>query len=759
METAVDGTPVTPVISVDEANGRGTIAIVLRREDYPGVGERLLTVSLRAAAAGFVLSGPSVIETSFSFVPVAVVTLSGPGEAPTTAVDEDELRLVYSYSADDLHGRALTGSIEVEAAVDGTPVAPVISVDEANGRGNIAIVLRRGDYPGAGERLLTVSLRAAAAGFVLSGPNSITTTFSFIPVTVVTLAEPEPAATTEIDGDELRLVYSYSADDLRGRALTGSIEVEASIDGVAITPAVRVDGAGGEISIVLERAAWPGADERLLTVALRVAAAGFVLSEPNSITTSFSFVPVTVVTLAGPEPAATTEIDEDDLRLVYSYSADDLRGRALTGSVEVEASIDGRAITPAVRVDGARGEISIVLERAAWPGDDERLLRVALKAAAASFVLGEANSITTSFSFVPVTVVTLAGPEPAATTEIDEDVLRLVYSYSANDLRGRTLAGSIEVVAEVNGAMIIPALHYVDETGGRGGISIVLERADWPGDDVRLLTVALRATAAGFVLSEPNTVTTRFSFVPVAVVTLSGPVPAATTDITQDELRLVYSYSVADLRGRTLEGSIKVAASVDGVAVTPAIRVDEARGEISVVLRRDAWPGTDEHLLAVTLSLAVEAAGFALGETSSSTIPFNFAMTLTAIADDGSCRLGMLAVGESCRYRGSSQVIRVMEGPRLFFFMLSETGESINMEDSSNTLTLFDTNIYNLEAVPVGQGYQIIRIYDPPQVAAPDDGSVSSAGGLDGATLLLAVLFFARQYSPGPGGPPPAAML
>ena len=138
--------------------------------------------------------------------------------------------------------------------------------------------------------------------------------------------------------------------------------METAIDGVAVTPAVRVDGARGEISIVLERAAWPGTDERLLTVALRAAAANFVLGQPNSITTGFSFVPVAVVTLSGPGEAPTTAVDEDVLRLVYSYGADDLQGRALTGSIEVEASIDGVAITPDVRVDGTRGGISVVLE-------------------------------------------------------------------------------------------------------------------------------------------------------------------------------------------------------------------------------------------------------------------------------------------------------------------------------------------------------------------------------------------------------------
>ena len=398
-----------------------------------------------AATDGFVLGGSSVIETTFSFIPVAVVTLSGPGPAPTTGVDEDVLRLVYSYSADDLRGRALTGSMEVAAVVDGTPVAPVISVDEANGRGNIAIVLRREDYPGAGERLLTVSLRAATAGFVLGEPSVIETSFSFVPVSVVTLSGPGEAPTTGVDEDELRLVYSYSADELHGRALSGSVEVAAAIDGVSAAPVISVDEANGRgtIAIVLRRGDYPGAGERLLRVALRAAAAGFVLGEPSVIETTFSFIPVTVVTLSGPEQAATTEIDEDELRLVYSYSADDLYGRALSGSVEVATSVAGAAVTPSVDVDetSGRGEIIIVLRREDHPDGGEHLLAVtlSLSAGASGFVLDEPNLITTRFSFVPVSVVTLAGPEPMATTEIDEDELRLVYSYSADDLHGRAL--------------------------------------------------------------------------------------------------------------------------------------------------------------------------------------------------------------------------------------------------------------------------------------------------------------------------------
>ena len=229
---------------------------------------------------------------------------------------------------------------------------------------------------------------------------------------------------------------------------------------------------------------------------------------------------------------------------------------------------------------------------------------------------------------------------------------------------------------------------------------------------------------------------------PDTVVTLAGPGTTMTTDVYQDALRLVYSYSVDDLRGRALTGSIKVAASVDGVAVTPAVRVEGTRGGISILLRRETWPGPDEHLLAVTLSLAVEAAGFALGETRSITIPFSFSMFSTAIAEDGTCRMGMLLAGERCRYRGSSLTMSVMETePRASFFKLREIGEAVNLEDASNPLDPVDDNIYNLEAVPVGRDYQIIRIYAPssPQDRGLYDGAV---GGMDGATLLLAVLFF-----------------
>ena len=58
---------------------------------------------------------------------------------------------------------------------------------------------------------------------------------------------------------------------------------------------------------------------------------------------------------------ATTDIVDNSISLVYTYSADDLRGRILTGSIEVAAAVDGVAVTPTININGARGEITIVL--------------------------------------------------------------------------------------------------------------------------------------------------------------------------------------------------------------------------------------------------------------------------------------------------------------------------------------------------------------------------------------------------------------
>ena len=476
-------------------------------------------------------------------------------------------------------------------------------------------------------------------------PSSIITPFSFraeaVPETVVTLTGPQPAVTTDIAEDSIGLVYTYSADDLRGRMLTGSIEVAAAVDGVAVAPTININGARGEITIVLGREAYPNPDGHLLAVTLSLSASadGFVLGEPSSIITPFSFlaeaVPDTVVTLTGPEPAATTDIAEDSIGLVYTYSADDLRGRMLTGSIEVSAAVDGDAVTATIDVDESRGigEITIVLERASYPGPGSHLLAVtlSLSASADGFALGEPSSIITPFSFlaevVPDTVVTLTGPEPMATTDIAEDSIGLVYTYSADDLRGRMLTGSIEVSAAVDGVAVTPTINI---NGARGEITIVLGREAYPNPDGHLLavTLSLSAAADGFVLGEPSSITTPFSFlaevVPDTVVTLTGPEPMATTDIVEDSIGLVYTYSADDLRGRMLTGSIEVSAAVDGVAVTPTININGARGEITIVLEREAYPGPDSHLLAVTLSLSAAADGFVLGEPSSIATPFSF---------------------------------------------------------------------------------------------------------------------------------------
>ena len=667
MAAAIDGVAITPSIEVDEDEGRGEITVVLLRREYPDSGghELAVTLSLSAADAGFVLGEPSSIRTQFSFGALVVadadtvVTLSGPEPMDTTGITGNELSLVYSYSADDLRGRALSGSIEVAAAIDGVAITPSIEVDEAQGRGEITVVLRRLEYPDAGghELAVTLSLSAADAGFVLAEPSSIRTQFSFGALvvadadTVVTLSGPDPMDTTGITGNELSLVYSYSADDLRGRVLTGSIEVAAAIDGLAITSAIEVDEdeGVGRITVVLLRRAYPDAGEHELAVILSLSAAatGFVLGEPSSIRTRFSFGALvvadadTVVILSGPDPIDTTGITGNELSLVYSYSADDLRGRALTGSIEVAAAIDGLAITSAIEVDEdeGRGRITVVLLRRAYPdaGGHELAVILSLSATATGFVLGEPSSIRTQFSFealvVPDTVVTLSGPRPIDTTGITGNELSLVYSYSADDLRGRALSGSIEVAAAIDGVAITSAIE-VDEDEGVGRITVVLLRRAYPdaGEHELAVILSLSAAAEGFVLGEPSSIRTQFSFGALVVadadtvVILSGPDPIDTTGITGNELSLVYSYSADDLRGRVLTGSIEVAAAIDGLAITPAIEVneDEGVGRIIVVLLRREYPDSGEHELAVTLSLSAADAGFVLAEPSSIRTRFSF---------------------------------------------------------------------------------------------------------------------------------------
>ena len=732
--------------------------------------------------------------------PDAVVTLTGPEPAATTTnIVEDSINLVYTYSAADLHGRILTGSIEVAAAVDGAAVSPAIYVDETGGMGEITVVLRREAYPNPDGHSLTVtlSLSAAAAGFVLGEPSSMTTLFSFRAVaapaevavtdTVVTLTGPEAMATTDIVDSSISLVYTYSVDSLYGRVLMGSIEVAAAVDGDAVVPALSYDDVTeGGITIVLEREAYPGPGSHSLavTLSLSAAAAGFVLGEPSSMTTLFSFRAVaapaevavtdTVVTLTGPEAMATTDIVEGSISLVYTYSADNLYGRILTGSIEVAAAVDGDAVSPAIYVNetGGMGEITVVLKRESYPGPGSHSLAVtlSLSAAAAGFVLGEPSSITTLFSFRAVaapaevavtdTVVTLTGPEAMATTDIVEGSISLVYTYSADSLYGRILTGSIEVAAAVDGDAVSPAI-YVDETGGMGEITVVLKRESYPAPGSHSLAVTLGlSAAAGFVLGEPSSMTTLFSFRAVAapaevavtdtVVTLTGPEAMATTDIVEGSISLVYTYSVDSLYGRILTGSIEVAAAVDGDAVSPAIYVDETggMGEITVVLKRESYPAPGSHSLAVTLGLSAAAKGFVLGEISLITTLFSFSFLSTAIAEDGTCQLGMLEPGEYCRYKGSSMIMSVPQaGSQVLFFELSGRGEPLNLKDASNPDDPDDPNVYNLHAIMVGRGYQMIRIY-----TSPKDFLNAEFGSMGGAAILWAALFFFADFARGLAG-------
>ena len=930
VAAAIDGEVITPEIRV--AGVRGEITVVLWRQAYPDPGEHELAVTLSAAAEGFVLAEPSLIETTFSFLPLpptvlevrqaegnqgkrgaagndiielgyifeyaadnrldrpraglsvqvdielcadagggcvslpmasqalmldgngsltlrvdrtaaalsvfgeadddsirhgrvllstagdgdfaaaaatttfsfavaaAVVTLSGPVHdllpADATAIAGDVLSLVYSYSADELRGRVLTGGIEAAATINGLAITPAIKVNEDEGRGRITVVLRREKYPDPGEHELAValSLSAAAEGFVLGEPSSMTTPFSFspLPPTVLEVRQADgnqgKRGAAGSDAIELGYIFEYAADNRLNRPRAGlvvQVDVElcaAAGSGCAILPgasqALMLDG-NGSLTLRVDRTAaalsvfGEADDDSIRHGRVLLRTAGDADFAAAAATTTFSFaVAAAVVTLSGPVhdllPADATAIAGDVLSLVYSYSADDLRGRTLMGNIDVAAAVDGVAITPAVNyVDGARGEITIILSRAEYPEPGEHLLAVSLSlsATAEGFVLAEPSSIATPFSFealvVPDTVVTLSGPGLVATTDIVEGELSLVYSYSADDLHGRVLTGSIEVAASIDGVAITTSIE-VDEPLGRGEITVVLLRREYPepGEHQLAVTLSLSATAEGFVLAEPSSIATPFSFGALVVadadtvVTLSGPVPAATTDIAESAINLVYTYIANDLRGRTLSGNIDVVAAVDGVAITPSINVDEAqgRGEITVVLRRWEYLEPGEHELAVTLSLSAAATGFVLGETSSISTTFGFSPISTAIAEDGTCQLGMLEPGEKCLYRGSSYYLRVLEaalGAQVFFFELNGVGEPLNLEDSINPHDSSDFNVYNLEAIREGRGYRIIRVYSAP---AYPGGELS--GSMDGATILLTVLFFFASLALGLAGGP-----
>ena len=150
----------------------------------------------------------------------------------------------------------------------------------------------------------------------------------------------------------------------------------------------------------------------------------------------------------------------------------------------------------------------------------------------------------------------------------------------------------------------------------------------------------------------------------------------------------------------------------------------------------------------MTLSLSAAADGFVLGETSSITTLFRFSLLSTAIAEDGTCQLGVLEPGESCRYKGSSLTMSVPEaGSQVLFFELSGPGEPLSLKDASNPNNPNDPNVYNLHAVMLGRSYQIIRIY-----TAPEEFFSAELGSMGGAAILWAALFFFVNLARGLAG-------
>ena len=624
-------------------------------------------------------------------LPSTVVTLSGPvhdmSPADATAISGDELSLVYSYSADDLRGRVLTGSIEVAASIDGVAITPAIYVNEEEGVGEITVVLQRREYPDPGEHELavTLSLSAAAEGFVLGGTSSITAAFSFLPLppTVLEVRQAEgnqgKRGAAGSDTIELGYIFEYAAGNRLNRLRAGlevQVDVELCADagsGCAILPrasqALILDG-DGSLTLSVDRtlaalSVFGEADADSIRhgrVLLRTA--GDADFAATAATTTFSFaVTDTAVTLSGPVPVDATGISAEQLSLVYSYSADDLRGRVLTGSIEVAASIDGVAITPAIYVNEEEGvgEITVVLQRREYPDPGEHKLAVtlSLSAAAEGFVLGGTSSITAAFSFLPLPPTVLEvrqaegnqGKRGAAGSDAIE--LGYIFEYAAGNRLNRLRAGlevqvDVELCADAgSGCAILPRASQALILDGDGSLTLSVDRTlaalsvfgEADADSIRHGRVLLRT--AGDADFAATAATTTFSFaVTDTAVTLSGPVPVDATGISAEQLSLVYSYSADDLRSRVLTGSIEVAASIDGVAITPAIYVNEEEGvgEITVVLQRREYPDPGEHKLAVTLSLSAAIAsaaaeGFVLGGPSSITTPFSFEALVVSDAD------------------------------------------------------------------------------------------------------------------------------
>ena len=622
-------------------------------------------------------------------IPDTVVTLSGPALdrplAEATAIVGDGLSLVYSYSADDLHGRVLAGNIEVAASIDGLAINAAINVVEAEGRGKITVVLRRREYPESDEHELAVTLRLSAAveGFVLGEPSSIATTFSFLPLPPTVLEVKQAQAQAEDNQDnqgkpgaagsdaiELGYSFDYAAENRLNRPRAGlvvQVDFELCTDagygecrGLPAASIRRTLDDGGSLALRVDRTAaglgvfGEADDDSIRHGRVLLSTAGDADFAATAAATTFSFaVAASVVTLSGPAldrpPAETTAIIGDELSLVYSYSADNLRGRVLAGNIEVAASIDGLAITPDIRILGTRGGIAVVLLRQTYSDPDGHELAVSLRAAAAGFALGDPSSMTTTFSFLPLPSTVLEVRQAQAQAEDNQynqgkpgaagsDVIELGYSfdYAAGNRLNRPRAGLVVQVefelctdAGYGECRSLPAASMTLTLDDGGSLTLRVDRTaaglsvfgEADDDSIRHGRVLLSTARDGDFAA--TAAATTFSFaVAASVVTLSGPVhdmsPADATAIIGDELSLVYSYSADNLRGRVLAGNIEVAASIDGLAITPEAQAS-ASLEPRALSTGSLWFCCGRHTPTPTgttswlVSLSAAAEGFAFG--------------------------------------------------------------------------------------------------------------------------------------------------
>ena len=764
------------------------------------------------------------ISLAVTAVPNTVVTLSGPVHDPlladATAIAGDELSLVYSYSADDLRGRVLAGNISVAAAVDGIPVAHDSRVDGAGGE--ITVVLQRQTYPDPDEHELVVSLSAAAAGFALGEPSSMTTTFSFSPLPPTVLEVRQAQAEAEdnqynqgkpgaagSDAIELGYSFEYAADNRLNRPRAGLVVqvdfqlcTDAGYGECSSLPAASMTltlDDGGSLTLRVGRTAaglsvfGEADDDSIRHGRVLLSTAGNDDFAATAAATTFSFaVAASVVTLSGPvhDPllADATAIAGDELSLVYSYSADDLRGRVLAGNIEVAAAVDGIPVAHDSRVDGAGGEITVVLQRQTYPDPDEHELVVSLSAAAEGFALGEPNSMTTTFSFSPLPPTVLEVRQAEAEAENNQynqgkpgaagsDVIELGYSFdhAADNRLNRPRAGLVVQVdfqlctdAGYGECSSLPAASMTLTLDDGGSLTLRVDRTaaalsvfgEADDDSIRHGRVLL--STAGNDDFAATAAATTFSFaVAASVVTLSGPEPAEATAIAGDELSLVYSYSADDLRGRILAGNIEVAASIDGLAITAAINVVEAegRGKITVVLLRQTYPDPDGHKLAVSLSAA--AAGFALGGPSSMTTTFSFSplpptvlevRQAEAEADDNQYNQGKpgaagsdaIELGYSFDYAAGNRLNRPRAGlvVRVDFELCMDAGSSecSSLPAASTTLTLDDGGSLTLRVDRTAAGLSVFGEADDDSIR---HGRVllSTAGNDDFAATAAATTF------------------